>query len=140
MQVAVNGRKVTTTNLEHLAKNIDALPGVHRSRGRIGLQEHTGEVRFRNIEIDELPGELTPPPFLNAADWQGLPHWTIKDGTIQGTLAEKLDHHTFLCSRKTYRDFELQFQVKGVRRWRRRTPPYASAPIPMEGTRGSATA
>jgi hypothetical protein len=31
------------------------MPGVKWTWGRIGLQQHTGEVRFRNIEIKELP-------------------------------------------------------------------------------------
>jgi hypothetical protein len=31
------------------------MPGLARTRGRIGLQQFTGEVRFRNIEIKEFP-------------------------------------------------------------------------------------
>ena len=37
-----------------LIMNPRVLAGVYRDQGRIGLQRHTGEVRFRNIRIKEL--------------------------------------------------------------------------------------
>jgi hypothetical protein len=93
------------------------LPGLKRSSGRIGLQQHTGEVRFRNIEIEELPPPGKGPAakgFLAPDGWHGLTgFWSIRDGAIQGASGpEKLDFNTFLCSRKKYRDFELQFRVR----------------------------
>ena len=33
------------------------LPGLNRLKGRIGLEKHTGTVRFRNIEIQEITPE-----------------------------------------------------------------------------------
>ena len=56
LQVWVNGQPVQDTDLDDLAFRADALPGLKRTSGRIGFQQHTGQVRFRNIQIEELPG------------------------------------------------------------------------------------
>ena len=56
LQVWVNGRLVQDTDLDDLAFRADALPGLKRTAGRIGFQQHTGQVRFRNIQIEELSG------------------------------------------------------------------------------------
>ena len=32
-----------------------AVPGLGRIKGRVGIQKHTGMIRYRNIEIMELP-------------------------------------------------------------------------------------
>src|ERR1051325_1869525 len=56
--------------------------------------------------------------FFNGKDltgWEGLidQFWSVKDGAIVGsTPKEGLKFNTFLCSKKKYKDFELQFQVK----------------------------
>jgi hypothetical protein len=31
------------------------IPALNRVKGRIGLQKHSGTVRFRNVEVRELP-------------------------------------------------------------------------------------
>ncbi len=49
------------------------------------------------------------------AGWEGLleQHWSVKDGAIVGSTASKgINFNTILCSKKKYKDFELQFQVK----------------------------
>jgi WD40 repeat protein len=51
---AVNSQDVLRANLQPLIMNPRVLAGVYRDRGRVGLQRHTGEVRFRNIRIKEL--------------------------------------------------------------------------------------
>jgi hypothetical protein len=55
-------------------------------------------------------------PFFNGKNlygWQGLPgYWKVRDGAIIGAPANGIKAHTFLCSEKTYRDFELKFKVK----------------------------
>src|SRR5262249_37441054 len=56
LQVWVNGQPVQDTDLDDLALRPDALPGLKRTAGRVGFQQHTGQVRFRNIQIEELPG------------------------------------------------------------------------------------
>jgi hypothetical protein len=55
--------------------------------------------------------------FFNGKDltgWGGLPElWSVKEGTIVGaTPADGGKFNTFLCSKKTYKDFELTFKVK----------------------------
>ena len=50
----------------------------------------------------------------NFDGWEGLmEYWSVQDGTIVGKApAEGLKFNTFLCSKKTYKDFELTFQVR----------------------------
>lgn len=49
----------------------------------------------------------------NFDGWKGLidEYWSVKDGAIVGKT-NGLKFNTFLCSDKTYGDFELTFQVK----------------------------
>jgi hypothetical protein len=56
------------------------------------------------------------PPFV-AVDldgWEGLVEfWKVRDGGLVGTSpADGLKFNTFLASKKTFRDFELTFQVR----------------------------
>jgi hypothetical protein len=71
---------------------------------------------------------LAPIPAAPAADekkdafidkdlsgWEGLikDYWSFKDGALVGsTHPDGGKFNTFLCSKKTYKDFELHFQVK----------------------------
>jgi hypothetical protein len=57
LQVWVNGRRILSRDLDRLADRPGANPGLKRSSGHIGFQQHTGEVRFRNIEIKAPPPE-----------------------------------------------------------------------------------
>jgi hypothetical protein len=55
--------------------------------------------------------------FFNGKDltgWEGIEkYWTVKDGAIIGSTGEgAINHNTFLCSKKRYKDFELTFQVR----------------------------
>jgi hypothetical protein len=56
--------------------------------------------------------------FFNGKDltgWEGLldQFWSVKDGAIVGSTAPNgIKFNTFLCSKKKYKDFELQFEVK----------------------------
>jgi hypothetical protein len=60
LRIAVNGRDVQNVMLNKFPQLRFPAPGLKRYSGRIGLLKHTGEVRFRNIEIME-PG----PPAAN---------------------------------------------------------------------------
>jgi hypothetical protein len=53
LQTWVNGRRILNADLGRLAAQSGTLPGLKRTSGRIGLQRQWGEVRFRNIEIQE---------------------------------------------------------------------------------------
>jgi hypothetical protein len=54
--------------------------------------------------------------FFNGKDlegWQGLTdYWSVKDGALVGADPKGLTFNTFLCSKKSYKDFELHFQVR----------------------------
>jgi hypothetical protein len=54
--------------------------------------------------------------FFNGKDftgWEGLmKYWSVKDGAIVGLSTESPSPHTFLCSTKKYKDFELKFKVR----------------------------
>jgi putative heme-binding domain-containing protein len=58
-----------------------------------------------------------PEAFFNGKNldgWEGLvEYWSVRDGTIVGKApADGLKFNTFLCSKKTYKDFELTFQFR----------------------------
>ena len=55
MSVELNGEKVVDADLEdYKEKHGKAHPGILRSKGHIGLQEHGGRVEFRNLYVKEL--------------------------------------------------------------------------------------
>jgi Domain of Unknown Function (DUF1080)/Lectin C-type domain len=65
LRVEINSEELFRSDLEKLAKLPGAHPDLFRRSGRIGIQSHTGTVRFRRIEIKELsptpPGTSTNP-------------------------------------------------------------------------------
>ena len=57
MVVILNGKKVVDADLDHCRRDPAVAkehPGLARTTGRLGLQSHTGAVRFRNISLKEL--------------------------------------------------------------------------------------
>jgi hypothetical protein len=49
----------------------------------------------------------------NLDGWQGLTeYWSVRDGALVGSVPQGLGFNTFLCSKKSYKDFELHFQVR----------------------------
>ncbi|QEH35420.1 Serine/threonine-protein kinase PrkC [Aquisphaera giovannonii] len=62
LRYAVNDTEVLRADIGDLAKRPDAMAAFSRKRGRVGFQSHTGTIRFRNIQVQELdarPGEET---------------------------------------------------------------------------------
>jgi hypothetical protein len=55
IQVTLNDRKVVDANLDDLRAHESTHPGLKRSTGFIGLQNHGEAVDFKNIRIRELP-------------------------------------------------------------------------------------
>jgi serine/threonine protein kinase len=55
LRIAVNGRDVQKVMLSQRRPDANPVPGLSRSSGRIGFLKRVGEVRYRNIEIKELP-------------------------------------------------------------------------------------
>jgi hypothetical protein len=77
-----------------------------------------GALRFRNIEIKELaPAEPAWVPLFNGKDltgWDGdKAIWKLQDGQLVGTKPPGgVEYNTFLVSKRSYKDFELKFQVR----------------------------
>jgi hypothetical protein len=56
LRVSVNGVQTVAVGLDRLVDRADRWPGLKRPQGHLGLQNWAGgEVRFRNIQIKELP-------------------------------------------------------------------------------------
>lgn len=55
VQVVLNGQTIIDANLKDYADKLAEHPGLARSKGYIGLQNHGPGVEFRNIEIKQLP-------------------------------------------------------------------------------------
>jgi hypothetical protein len=87
-----------------------------RGRGRIGLQDHGGEVWYRNIrvrDLENLPGE--PVELFDGkslAGWKALgdARYSVDDGCILGEVGA--GGHSFLVSERTFGDFLLEVEVK----------------------------
>ncbi|HJT76311.1 MAG TPA: DUF1080 domain-containing protein, partial [Gemmataceae bacterium] len=69
------------------------------------------------------PAPSPPPPsvargdsFFNGVDltgWEGLPgYWRVENGALVGAPPGGQKAHTFLYSKRTYKDFDLRFQVR----------------------------
>lgn len=53
--IELNGKKVVDADLEdHKEKHGKAHPGILRTKGHLGIQDHGGKVEFRNLYVKEL--------------------------------------------------------------------------------------
>jgi hypothetical protein len=98
--------------------NVESIPELrHRLRsGYLGLESLSYPIRFRNLQIKELPAK---------EQWQYLyrgpedmRQWEVAEGKAQWeTLGAVLraDGLGYLATRETYRDFELQTYVRASR-------------------------
>jgi predicted Ser/Thr protein kinase len=55
LRVTINGQPVQEADLTVLAGSGSRYPGLARSAGRVGFQQHTGTAKFRDIRLQELP-------------------------------------------------------------------------------------
>jgi hypothetical protein len=48
------------------------------------------------------------------SNWEGLisEYWSYKDGALVGYTPKDPGYNTFLCSKKTYKDFEMKFKIR----------------------------
>jgi hypothetical protein len=48
------------------------------------------------------------------SNWEGLikEYWSSKDGALVGYTPKDPGYNTFLCSKKTYKDFEMTFKIR----------------------------
>jgi len=54
VQVTLNGTKIIDTNVNNYPDKVAKHPGLKRTKGYIGLQDHGSRLDFRNIKITEL--------------------------------------------------------------------------------------
>jgi hypothetical protein len=100
-------------------------PGRVLNRGTFALQGHDpgSEVHYRNILVKPLPDDLVSTRssvgWLSLFDgrtldgWQqinGTGRYQVHEGTILGETVEG-SPNSFLCTKRHYRDFELEFEV-----------------------------
>lgn len=131
LRVRFNGEEILNRDLEPLGKQPRALPALKRRRGRIGLQVHTGTVRFRNVEARKLIREESPPETdagpayetlfggtkTDIGGWvAGNPsgdssiarNWNIRDGVLHGEGG--LSH--LFSPRGDYQDVRVRAELR----------------------------
>ncbi len=100
-------------------------PGAAMLTGPLRLQAHLNSahapVHFRNVWVAPLENTAyTPGPTTALFDGQTLDGWVVnggrgefavEDGQIVGTGVPNSGGNTFLVTEKTYRDFELSYEV-----------------------------
>jgi hypothetical protein len=122
LQAWVNGKQIVNSTLAAGARLTDgSIPALNRPYGRIGLQRHTGTVRFRNIEIKELPAA----PAALAAEPKprnGFPvvipekdngKWRVADGCLEQTTLTDRVWITF--GDRQWRDYDYTVEFLRVR-------------------------
>lgn len=87
--------------------------GIARS-GRIALQDHGKQSRFRNVKIRPLKGKAL---FNgdNLEGWQafGTENWFVQNGELCGESGPD-KQYGYLATRSDYRDFELEVEFKQI--------------------------
>lgn len=53
--VTLNGTEVVNANVDDYPDKVERHPGLKRTKGYIGLQNHSSVVQYRNIRLKELP-------------------------------------------------------------------------------------
>jgi hypothetical protein len=109
LQVWTNGEKIQDVDVE----KVPAL--AHRLRqGHIGLQSLSYPIRFRNLQIRELPGKVAWQPLYTEAAHLAA-NWTVEEGKAKWTpigdilRADGLGH---LATRERFQDFALELYVR----------------------------
>lgn len=97
----------------------DAKPPKCLSSGTFALQGHDpgSYIAYSNIRVKPLPDAPTWEPLFNGKNldnWEqinGTATFEVKDGVVIGTTA-KGSPNSFMCTKKMYSDFELEYEVK----------------------------
>ncbi len=65
------------------------------------------------LQLSGVKEATTVDDFLKPENWEGLNGiWKIKDGTVTGNTGKGIKFNTFLCSKHSYKDFDVAFQVR----------------------------
>jgi predicted Ser/Thr protein kinase len=89
------------------------VPGLKRSKGRIGFQAHTGTMRYRRVEIKELPPSADQDfvSLFNGVDLTGWVNVNTDPGTFfarDGKIVTTGKPYGFLRTEKQFENFELE--------------------------------
>jgi serine/threonine protein kinase len=113
----VNSKLVNDTTLAAGERLEDgAIPGLARAEGRIGLQRFHGTVRFRNIEIKELPTDEIQKPagrFTAVISEKDRGKWRVADGCLEQTTLT--DNVMIAFGDKTWRDYDMSVEFLRLR-------------------------
>jgi Caspase domain/Domain of Unknown Function (DUF1080) len=76
---SVNGKQVFEATSDVDVRYADgSAPGLNRVKGRIGLQKHTGTLRFRNIQVKELASGVGPSLYVLSIGINDYPDKRLK--------------------------------------------------------------
>lgn len=112
LRVTLNGVKIQDVNMERNEKLRWRL-----RRGYIGFQDIGQRIKYRNIEIRELPSREQWTELFNGRDlsgWSisGPAKWSVENGVIVGS-----DGDGYLITNEKYANFEFQVYVRTVTRF-----------------------
>ena len=126
-KVTVDGQTATLTTGDGQTFEIRVMPG---KKHKLEVKKDGFKVFARELEIDagnrrtikvyleqeaEAGREADVPAFngKNLDGWLGLPgYWHVENGAIVARCPPGQRAHTYLVSKKTYKDFDLRFQVR----------------------------
>jgi serine/threonine protein kinase len=115
----VNRKPIVDTSLADGAHLSDgAFPALVRARGRVGIQRFAGAVRYRNIEIQELPrsaGQIQQPAgqYVSLSPEKDWGKWRIVDGMLEQTSQSENVWISF--GDVTWRDYDYSVEFLRVK-------------------------
>ena len=83
--------------------------------GRIALQDHGSETRFRNVKVRRIPQRRAPQVYLfngeNLDGWviHGTEKWYVEDGELVCESGPD-EQYGYLATEQDFRDFELELE------------------------------
>jgi hypothetical protein len=122
--VRVNGQQIQSLKYRP-SPNPDTTyaPALARKEGKVGLKAHFGTVKFRGVEVRELPKADDFVPLFNGKDltgWKTHPaqvgNWRVENGVLTGSKGNQpgpaaATSHLYTV-RDDYRDFHLRLEAR----------------------------
>jgi serine/threonine protein kinase len=113
----VNDKQIVSDTLAADARLPDGtIPALNRSAGRIGLYQYSGVVRFRKIEVKELPADEVQRPagrFEASILEKDRGKWRVVDGCLEQTSLT--DNVLMTFGDKTWRDYDMSVEFLRLR-------------------------
>ncbi|QVL32682.1 DUF1080 domain-containing protein [Telmatocola sphagniphila] len=125
-RMSVNGQELQNVMLNKIAQPSLLNPGLRRYSGRIGLLKRTGDIRYRNIEIKELPQDLqfnlpekneprvpSVDPKLRQSFKNAPGDWTIVNGELLQQSPDFGDS-TLIFGDKNWKNYDFSCEVMKI--------------------------